>query len=214
VLSMFGTGAFHVAVEVLGLEYSYGYTEIGTGIFASPPGCCQRQSYRKSIPMGPSALKPDQIMKLIFHLQRAWPGRDYHLFRRNCCHFADEFCQQLGVGNAPSWLNNLAQAGARVLDVFNNLPSTAQVAHTAIAKATETDQQYMGGMLGLCVMPAGGLVDDFADVEEHLDVTDKAQPYAGQVFTVGKGNSAKHSLLCCAPSSESAEPREILEICI
>merc|ERR1712194_720802 len=38
-----------------------------------------------------------------------YPGHDYDLLRRNCTHFADDFCQRLGVGGIPGWIHRLAR---------------------------------------------------------------------------------------------------------
>ena len=43
-----------------------------------------------------------------------YPGGDYDLLRRNCCHFADDFARRLGVGGIPSWIMRLAKIGAGV----------------------------------------------------------------------------------------------------
>jgi len=43
-----------------------------------------------------------------------YPGHDYHILRRNCCHFADDFCRRLGVGGIPSWIHRLARVGAEI----------------------------------------------------------------------------------------------------
>merc|ERR1719191_1919491 len=44
-----------------------------------------------------------------------WGGKSYDLVRRNCCSFANEFCEKLGVGPIPGWVNRLAQVGASTL---------------------------------------------------------------------------------------------------
>jgi len=56
----------------------------------------------------------DEIESLLEVLKYEYTGGDYDLLRRNCCHFADDFCQRLGVGRIPGWLYRLARIGARI----------------------------------------------------------------------------------------------------
>ena len=46
-------------------------------------------------------------------------GTDYDILRKNCCSFACDACQRLGVPNdeIPSWFRNLAESGAATQDV-------------------------------------------------------------------------------------------------
>ncbi|CAE7641900.1 desi2 [Symbiodinium sp. CCMP2592] len=66
-----------------------------------------------------------------------WSGPSYNVFRRNCCHFADEVCEILGVGNIPEWTYRLANIGStaaeviRVLDAPGLLPLSYSHANTA-----------------------------------------------------------------------------------
>ncbi|CAE7817303.1 unnamed protein product [Symbiodinium sp. CCMP2592] len=89
ILRPFGTGAFHAAVEVHGAELSYGF---GHGIVQNQPRECEQHSYRESIHMGYTDLSPFEVEMLITSMSRRWRGDRYHLYQRNCCHFADELC--------------------------------------------------------------------------------------------------------------------------
>ncbi|CAE7264497.1 desi2 [Symbiodinium sp. CCMP2592] len=104
VLRPFGTGAFHAAVEVHGREWSYGQTVRGHGIFENQPGECQEHSYREAIHMGYTDFSPFEVQSLISEMAKRWPGREYNVLNKNCCHFSDELCQLLGVGQLPSWV--------------------------------------------------------------------------------------------------------------
>jgi hypothetical protein len=138
-----GTGAFHGAVEVYGKEWSYGFTDEGTGVFDCPPKGCLAHTYRESVPMGQTQLSAEEVEALLDELAVKWPGSEYDLLRRNCCTFSDELCSQLGVGNIPRWVTNLAGAGATLQDGFHTVHSTAQsAAIIAAAKANEIDSKY------------------------------------------------------------------------
>ncbi len=108
-------GAFHVAVEVYGYEWSYGWNEDGeTGVFACEPKQCEMHTYRESISMGTTTMSREQVNTLLDKLEPAWLGEDYDMTARNCCHFCREFSIGLGVGEIPRWLYRLADAGAAV----------------------------------------------------------------------------------------------------
>mmetsp|Transcript_92072 Transcript_92072/g.204356 ORF Transcript_92072/g.204356 Transcript_92072/m.204356 type:complete len:232 (+) Transcript_92072:74-769(+) len=117
ILRTFGTGAYHTAVEAYGMEWSYGAKSSGTGVFASPPGACDAHHYRKPIIVGYTMLTCAEVQSLVGDMIAEWQGRDYNLFRRNCTHFAAEFCLRLGAGPMPKWVLSLAPLGAQLDDV-------------------------------------------------------------------------------------------------
>lgn len=143
VLQPLGTGAFHGAVEVYGQEWSFGFCEEGTGVFPCPPKGCDMHAYREAVPMGETALSEREVAELLDTMSKEWAGRDYDLLRRNCCNFSDALCVRLGVGNVPTWVTNLAGAGATLQDGFHVASSKAQgAAIIAAAKAGEIDGKY------------------------------------------------------------------------
>lgn len=116
------TGAFHCGVEVYGCEWSYsdvayapGECPVGTGIFSCQPKHCEGHSYCESIPMGSTSMSEVEVGALLGLLRAEWPVYAYNTLRKNCCHFSDEMCHRLGVGSIPSWVMNLAGAGAAVV---------------------------------------------------------------------------------------------------
>lgn len=143
ILSDIGTGAFHAGVEICGEEWSYGYTEEGTGVFCVPPRGSENHTYRQSLEMGETDMQPEDVQALIERLRETWIGRDYDLLRHNCCHFSDELCKELGVGPVPVWVTNLAGAGATLNGGVWEVASKAQsAAIIAAAKAGEIDERY------------------------------------------------------------------------
>lgn len=107
-------GIFHAAIEIHGQEYSFGGTEdptfAGTGVFVCPPKQCPVHRFKESIVLGDCELSPTQVQAMVQqHLEPAWLARDYNLFRKNCCFFAQELAIQLGVGDLPTWVYRLAQ---------------------------------------------------------------------------------------------------------
>jgi len=100
-----GTGAFHAAVEVYGLEWSYCSTSRGDGIYSCMPRENTGHVYRESIPLGVTFNKVAQVEILLGQMSKNWSGEDYNMIWKNCCHFSDDLCQRLGVGAIPAWVN-------------------------------------------------------------------------------------------------------------
>jgi len=113
VLHAIGTGLFHAAVEVDGLEWSYGHSR-GPGIFSNKPRGCKAHGYRESLPMGETSLSSEEVQSVLEEMKPLWPGTEYELLTHNCTHFARAFCMRLGVKRVPSWVTSLASAGATV----------------------------------------------------------------------------------------------------
>ena len=119
-LEAMGTGAFHAGVEVKSregnLEWSYGYSPDNTGIFSCPPKGCKAHVYKDSIDMGETEKSEEEVSQIIEDMKAEWLGLDYDLLRKNCCLFSKALVDKLGAGPVPSWVTNLAAAGATLHD--------------------------------------------------------------------------------------------------
>jgi len=143
VLTAVGTGAFHGGVEVYGKEYSFGFAQDGSGVFSNPPRGRTLHQFRESLSMGKTQLTKREVEQLIERLREEWQGKDYDMLRRNCVSFSEQFIADLGVGPVPTWVTNLAAAGATVQDGAMAAVSKAQAAAiVAAAKAGEIDEKY------------------------------------------------------------------------
>lgn len=109
-----GTGVYHCAVEVYGLEYSFGFCQKGSGVFYCNPRRCSAHSFRESIVVGETSLDERDVLDLIKLLRQDWQGAGYNILSRNCCHFSDELCRWLGVGAVPNWVKNMAGTGVAI----------------------------------------------------------------------------------------------------
>uniref|UniRef100_A0A7S1RGX3 PPPDE domain-containing protein n=1 Tax=Alexandrium catenella TaxID=2925 RepID=A0A7S1RGX3_ALECA len=125
ILRRLGTGVFHCGVEVPVARGDHA----GTGVFWQPPRSNRLHSWVEAYPMGETRLQQPEVMSLVRRLRSDWHGLDYHLLKRNCCHFCDELCQHLGVGAIPGWVRNLAAQGAALAD---GIEAAAQVLDRAI----------------------------------------------------------------------------------
>lgn len=142
-LEAMGTGAYHAGVEVNGKEWSYGYTPDNTGVFPCPPKGCKAHVYKESIDMGETEKSKTDIDNIIEELKENWLGIDYDLLHKNCCLFSAEFVKKLGVGPVPSWVTNLAAAGATLHHgILQGKEYADKAAIMAKAKAGEFDAKY------------------------------------------------------------------------
>jgi len=116
-------GVFHAGVEVADKEWCFGATasQTATGVMCVDPRADPSHHFRQTVSLKKTQLTQDEIDIIIKQLQQEYPGRDYDLLRRNCCHFADDFCQRLGVGRIPGWVYRLARLGARIDNVVQPL---------------------------------------------------------------------------------------------
>eukprot|EP00928_Gymnodinium_smaydae_P013528 TRINITY_DN14932_c0_g2_i1.p1 TRINITY_DN14932_c0_g2~~TRINITY_DN14932_c0_g2_i1.p1 ORF type:complete len:159 (+),score=27.45 TRINITY_DN14932_c0_g2_i1:382-858(+) len=122
-------------------EWSFGWNEEGTGLFCCEPKCCEEHAHSMSLPMGRTLLQPPEVLALVGRLAREWQGSDYDLLHCNCCHFSDEFLRRLGLPGVPSWVTNLARAGAAIDDCIRRGSSRLETASAAVGLACNTARE-------------------------------------------------------------------------
>ncbi|CAH8328274.1 unnamed protein product [Eruca vesicaria subsp. sativa] len=99
-------------VYVHGVEYGYGAHEhSSTGIFKVEPKKCPGFTYRKSILVGETEMKPKEVGSFMEELAEEYQGNKYHLITRNCNHFCNDVCLKLTQKSIPNWVNRLARLG-------------------------------------------------------------------------------------------------------
>ena len=134
-LHSIGTGAYHVGLEINGIEYAYGAnsTKGLTGIFTCEPRCSPGYQFRTTIDFGKRVVetksrrarnrkeKAVEGQEIVRGMASEYLGTDYDLLRKNCCTFAHDVCIRLGINEEeiPSWFHNLAAAGAITQDAAN-----------------------------------------------------------------------------------------------
>ncbi|VEU39815.1 unnamed protein product [Pseudo-nitzschia multistriata] len=130
-LHSIGTGAYHVGVEIDGVEYAFGAnnTKDLTGVFTCTPKNSPGYQYRTTIDFGHRLVtkrygKREEAVDgrdVIRGMAREYLGLDYDLLRKNCCTFARDACIRLCIKEEeiPSWFHNLAEAGAATQDAAN-----------------------------------------------------------------------------------------------
>lgn len=115
-LKVMGSGAFHAAIQIYDMEWSFGAIDEGTGIFGCGPKACDMHDYKETVELGTVTHSREYVDRLLDELEGAWLGEDYDLLRKNCTHFSNEFAMRLGVGQIPGWTMNLATIGATLED--------------------------------------------------------------------------------------------------
>jgi len=132
-------GAFHVGVEVNDLEWCFGASQSDTkpGIACLMPRGHPNHHFRQTVFLGYTELRAEDISALISDLIEQYPGRDYDLLSRNCCHFADDFCCRLGVGHIPNWIHRFADIGTHLVGIIQ----TASVFRRHVRGALREIQQ-------------------------------------------------------------------------
>lgn len=109
-LSSLGTGAWHVGVEVHGVEWCYQQNEHGPGGIAirHPPRQHPEHRYRETAHLHRTPLTADEVERLVSGLNETWLGPEYNATRHNCVAFADCFCRELNVGGLPPHVKALS----------------------------------------------------------------------------------------------------------
>lgn len=115
--SALGGGVYHGAVELFGQEWSFGFTEEGSGICRCVPRGASCHSYRCTVPMGRTKLSEAEVAKVLRKMEVEWRGTDYHLLKRNCLDFSSAFCTALGCGRIPSWVDRYGRTAEKIGDV-------------------------------------------------------------------------------------------------
>ncbi|CAL1161376.1 unnamed protein product, partial [Cladocopium goreaui] len=172
-----GIGAFHCAVQVYGVEWSYGGwraqeglkdsedSEAKTGIWSCLPQMSVDHTFREAVPMGSISMSEDETVELIYSLMEEWPMSEYDILNKNCCHFCEELCLSLGLGPLPSRVKKLAGLGA-------TLNESAQVAVDQVFQvASKVKSDIVGAgyvATNLAVQAVMSGASALADAPRHL----------------------------------------------
>lgn len=102
-------GAYHVGIEVCGLEWSYGSADHGTGVFFVLPQTSSIGRFKETILLGETTMSIDEILEQLKRLAPDWKGSDYHILKKNCLRFSQAFVHILVPGaDLPRWTTSTA----------------------------------------------------------------------------------------------------------
>jgi len=109
-VNTFGIGAFHVGVELFGVEYMFAngrQSRIGpeeSGIIKHIPRNHSIHVFREVINLGQTSLSPHAVRKKLDRMKAMWTIGSYNIVHRNCIHFAMAFAEILGASSLPSYI--------------------------------------------------------------------------------------------------------------
>jgi len=103
-------GVFHVGIQIMDGEWAYGWARSGTGVTCGKPRSEQQHRFRETVSLARTKLSLTEVDNILRSLIGEYRGRDYNMTEKNCCHFAEDLCQRLGVGSLPAWVHRLGRA--------------------------------------------------------------------------------------------------------
>ena len=124
------SGAFHTAVEVHGLEWSFGATmgeqNDACGIFACGPKSARPHVYAESVPLGSTKRSRVDVFNCLLRIAPLWAGCTYDVFRKNCNSFCIVLAGELGADPPPAWTHRLGDGAAALDDRARRLYANLQ----------------------------------------------------------------------------------------
>ena len=88
-------GIFHVGIEIAGVEWSYGYCEQGSGVFAVQPTRCSLGPFKEQILLGDTRMGANEVIRVLHRMRVEWAGPDYNVINRNCVFFSVALLREL-----------------------------------------------------------------------------------------------------------------------
>lgn len=128
-------GVYHAGVEVYGVEWSYGFSEDDdAGVSRCIPRTHPQHTYRATVNMGCTELHRTEVEAALLRLTYRWRGPDYSLIHHNCLDFCNAFCNELGVGRIPGWVDRFGRTASRIDNLsrltVDSISRTKQLART------------------------------------------------------------------------------------
>ncbi|CAI5476930.1 unnamed protein product [Closterium sp. Yama58-4] len=102
-------------------------------------------TFRETVEMGVTGMGEKKVGELLRRLSKEWPGRSYDMLARNCNHFCDEFCQALGVGPTPVWVNRFAYAGDVTLEFYDQASTQLSQFRDSMTQLSTSTYNYLFG---------------------------------------------------------------------
>ena len=137
-------GVYHVGIEVLGVEWSYGFCESGSGIFAVQPGKCSLGPFKESIDLGSTSLTVEEIISVLHNMAPRWMGLDYNITRKNCVRFCKEFLNKLDPSlELPAYTVSMTELGSRFAEESNKPSRPIITPEYIFGKSPEKRQMWI-----------------------------------------------------------------------
>lgn len=141
-------GIYHAGVEVYGLEWGYGCVEDEseeevTGVSANAPRGNPYHTYRVTVEMGLSPMSEEAVKAMLNSLMEGWRMTDYDLIHRNCLAFCNTFCEALGVGRIPGWVDRFGRTASSVDELSRRVGGTMRKTGNLASGVSKTLAQKM-----------------------------------------------------------------------
>jgi len=165
-------GLFHVAVEVQeltgGQEWSFGQTTQGTGLGTHASTQNVRHHFRETLVLGETSMGQDEFDHIIEQLKLAWSGTSYHLTKRNCCTFANDFCALLKCGPIPPWTDRFSRMAANIDQRSMNRANKSSARRASLPNVHEL--QVMANCMQVTSLEAQPEAEAEVEAEEEIEV--------------------------------------------
>jgi len=167
-----GFGAFHVGVEVHDLEWTFS-ADCGVS-HQKPLEPWGTHVFRESLEIGSTNMSAEEVHNLCFMMWKKWKPASYELYTRNCCHFADALCIELGVGSIPDWTNNLAKGLGVLSKGVGELTYLPRLVCDVFASQTQEDETAQSGRMLSPTTRRASLQNAKLDLQEMLSPSSRA----------------------------------------
>lgn len=132
-------GIFHAAVEVYGVEWSYGFNDRErSGISQIVPRTHSQHTYRSTVPLGVTSMGEVEVGELLERLANAWESNGYDPIHNNSLNFCHTLCFELGVGRIPGWVDRASRT-ASFLDQTSKTAAEGAMEAAEIARTVKNE---------------------------------------------------------------------------
>lgn len=150
-LDCIGIGAYHSAIQIFDTEFSFGAHPYNyTGVIENNPHSNKLIRFRKTIFIGNTNLKLNEINKVLTEMKSKYIGNTYDVFKNNCNHFANDISLKLLSKPIPKYINRLSNYFSLFRCFFSSkliygdaLQSFATLKKVSINKQVFMDSQNM-----------------------------------------------------------------------
>ncbi|KAG2425943.1 hypothetical protein HXX76_013316 [Chlamydomonas incerta] len=153
-------------------------------------------NFRETVELGVTEKSKQEIKEIMSRLKRAWAGISYDLLQRNCCHFCEELCAELGVPPPPAWLNRFAQGADATVKLTNEASALAKRVSANLSQTATVSANW------LREMSARVMAQMTLSEEDGLDGSPR--PYETLGSSSSPGGLSMHSMPPPPPSGGSA----------
>ena len=120
-LDCLGIGAYHSAVQIFDTEFSFGAHPYNfTGVIESQPNTNKLLQLRKTILIGQTTMKLNEINKILNEVKKKYIGNTYDVFKNNCNHFTNDLCMRLVNKKIPKHVNRLSNFSSLFRCLFSS----------------------------------------------------------------------------------------------